>query len=201
MKRLLAYLFLSTLLLFGNSTFDTIRNHYLRSYNYEQIGKYSEAIKVLLPLYKQYKNGYTLNLRLGWLFFLDKKYKDSISYYQKASLLSPYAINPRLGLARIYLATEAYHNAEAAAQRIIKIDYYNFYANLYMVKALIAQKKYDAAQAIISKMLTIYPTSVPFLEQLALVYRATGNRHVKKVYEDILTLDPNNVLARSALKQ
>lgn len=201
MKYLFVTLFLSVSLLFGSSNSDTIRKHYQRSYNYEQMGKYSEAIKVLVPLYKQYRNGYTLNLRLGWLFFLDKKYKDSINYYQKASLLSPYAVNPRLGLARIYLATEAYQKAEAAAQKVVKTDYYNFYGNLYMVKALIAQKKYNAAQAIISKMLTLYPTSVPFLEQLAAVYRKTGSRYLKKVYEDILTLDPNNVFARSALKQ
>ncbi len=173
---------------------DTIQKHYYQSYHYEQLGKYDEAIKVLAPLYKKYANGYTLNLRLGWLFFQSKKYKDSLAYYQKASIVNPYAINPRLGMIRIYLQTEAYKKAESASQELLKIDYYNYYANLYIVKALMAQKKYNVALTVVRKMLSLYPTSVPYLEVLAQIYKATGNKYFKQVCHDILVLDPNNTM-------
>jgi len=186
--------------LFANSEFESIKKQYFKSYDYEQMGKYDEAIKVLSPLYQKYSNGYTLNLRFGWLFYLDKKYKDAIKYYQKASLLNTYALNPKLGLIRIYLDTQHYVKAEKVAQELLKIDYYNYYANLYMTNALLSQKKYKAALKNIQKMLAIYPTNVSFLEQLALVYKATDSKYLQKVYEDILILDPNNVLVRSSKK-
>ncbi len=186
--------------LFSNSEFESIKKQYFKSYDYEQMGKYDEAIKVLSPLYQKYSNGYTLNLRFGWLFYLDKKYKDAINYYQKASLLNTYALNPKLGLIRIYLDTQYYAKAEKVAQELLKIDYYNYYANLYMTNALLSQKKYKAALKNIQKMLALYPTNVLFLEQLALVYKATNNKYLQKVYEDILILDPNNVLVRSSKK-
>ncbi len=184
----------------GDSEFEDIKGHYFKSYDYEQMQKYSEAIKVLTPLYKKYPKGYTLNLRFGWLFYLDKKYNDSIKYYKNASLINPYALDPRLGLIRVYLDTYSFKKAEIVSNELLKIDYYNYYANLFITKALIAQKKYDVATKIINKMLALYPTDISYLEQLAVVYKLTDNKYLQRVYEDILVLDPNNVLVRSNFK-
>ena len=181
----------------ASSEFESIKSQYFKSYDYEQMQKYSEAIKVLAPLYKKYPKGYTLNLRFGWLFFLDKKYNDSIEYYKKASLINPYALDPRIGLIRAYLEVTSFKKAEVVAYELLKIDYYNYYANLYVIKALISQKKYDIATEIINKMLALYPTDISYLEQLAIVYKVTNNLYLRKLYEDILILDPNNILVRS----
>lgn len=175
----------------------SIQRAYFKSYDYEQIGKYKEAIKSLSPLYKKYPKGYTLNLRLGWLFYLEKQYNESIKYYKKASLINTYAFEPKLGLIRVYLATYSYKEAQNVATELLKLDYYNYYGNLYMCKALIAQKKYDIAIEAIKKMLTIYPTDVLFLEQLLISYKATKNKLYQDIYKSILILDPNNVLVRS----
>ena len=193
-------LILSISFLHASEDFKDIKTQYFKSYDYEQMGKYTEAIKVLSPLYAKYPKGYTLNLRFGWLFYLDKKYNDSILYYKNASLINPYALDPRLGLIRVYLDTYSYKEAEKVSYELLKIDYYNFYANLFVTKALIAQKKYDIAVKIINKMLALYPTEIIYLEQLAIVYRLTNNSYLQKLYEDILILDPNNVLVRSNLK-
>jgi len=198
----LFFLTLSLSVLFGNSNseFENIKTQYFKSYDYEQMQKYSEAIKVLAPLYSKYPKGYTLNLRFGWLFYLDKKYNDAIKYYKKASLINQYALDAKLGLIRVYLDTYSFKEAEIVSYELLKIDYYNYYANLYAIKSLIAQKKYDIAIKIINKMLALYPTNIAYLEQLAIVYKATNNKYLKKLYEDILILDPNNVLVRSNLK-
>jgi len=184
-------------LLYGESQTKNIKEAYLNSYNYEQMGKYSEAIKVLTPLYNKYPKGYTLNLRFGWLFFLNKKYTNAKKHYEKASLTNPYALDPRLGLIRIYLATASYSDAEQVAYELLKIDYYNYYANLYVITALNAQKKYEIATKIVQKMLALYPTDTLFLEQLALIYKATDSPYLQKLYEDILILDPNNIFVNS----
>lgn len=195
MKQLLLILFGFSLLLAGDRT---IKEAYLQSYNYEQIGKYKDAIKTLSPLYKKYPHGYTINLRLGWLFYLNKNYSDALKYYKKASLIKTYAFEPILGIIRVYLATASYREAQDFTAEILKKDYYNYYANLYMCQALIGQKKYDIAETVANKMLMNYPTDILFLEELFLIYKARDDKRYQDIYNSILILDPNNVLVRSA---
>jgi tetratricopeptide (TPR) repeat protein len=164
------------------------------------MGRYEEAIKVLVPLYNKYNKGYTLNLRFGWLFYLNKNYRDAIKYYQKASLINPYSLDPRLGLIRIYLDTQSYQKASQKAYEVLKIDYYNYYANLYVIQALIAQKKFEIAYKIAKKMLALYPTDISFLELLATIYKKTNDKRLEQLLKDILILDPNNILVRDSLK-
>jgi len=195
-KQVILLLF-SISLLFSSEDFKTIQQTYAKSYTYEQVEKYKEAIQTLSSLYKKYPKGYTLNLRLGWLFYLDKKYKDSVKYYNKASLVNTYALEPQLGLVRAYLATYSYEKAQNISAEILKKDYYSYYGNLYMCKALIGQKKYEAAIKESKKMLAIYPTNVLFLEELFISYKATNNKLYQDVYESIIILDPNNVFVRN----
>lgn len=198
MKVILLVLFTFSIL-FSQENFEKTKLKYFKSYDYEQMGKYNEAIKVLSPLYKKYPKGYTLNLRFGWLFYLNKKYTDAIKYYKQASLSNTYALDPRLGLIQIYLQTGDFEKAESVSYELLKIDYYNYYANLYVTKALVAQRKYKIATSIVLKMLALYPTDIKYLELLAVVYKATNSQYLHKLYQDILILDPNNVYVRSEL--
>ena len=200
MKTLLILFIVITGLFSSDVTFNQIKQSYFKSYDYEKVSRYEEAIKVLVPLYKKYPNGYTLNLRFGWLFYLNKHYKDALEYYNKAALLKPYSMEPKLGLIKIYLNMYQYQKAEMVGNAILKVDYYNYYGNFYTIRSLIYQKKYDTALKITKKMLAIYPTDVLFLEQLATIYKATNSPYLQQVYQDILVLDPNNVLVRSNLK-
>ena len=200
MKKLLILLILSSSLFSKDLNTTLIKRLYLKSYDYEKVGRYQEAIKVLVPLYKKYPNGYTLNLRFGWLFYLKKNYKDAIKYYNKVALLKPYSIEPKLGLIKTYLYMYQYQKAETVGNSILKVDYYNYYGNFYTIQSLIYQKKYNTALKLTKKMLAIYPTDVSFLEQLAVIYKFKKSQYLKQVYQDILILDPNNVLVRSNLK-
>jgi len=198
MKKLAISIIFSTLL-FSSESFNTVKEEYVKSYNYEQMGKYNEAIKVLSPLYNKYPNGYTLNLRFGWLFYLNKQYKSATKYYKKASLVNSNAISPKLGIIRIYLDTASFENAQTVSYEVIKKDYYNYYANLYITKALIAQYKYDVALKVVNKMLSLYPTDILYLQELAVIYKKTSNKKLQSVYENILILDPNNVFVRDLI--
>jgi len=200
MKKLLLLLILLTPIFAKETGLTFIKNAYFKSYDYEKVGQYQEAIKVLVPLYKKYPKGYTLNLRFGWLFFLNKKYNNAIEYYNKAALVKPYSIEPKLGLIKTYLNTYQYQKAENVGNSILKVDYYNYYGNFYTIRSLIYQKKYPSALKISKKMLAIYPTDILFLEQLATIYKATKSKYLQQVYEDILILDPNNVLVRTNLQ-
>ena len=200
MKKLLILLILVTSLFSNDVEFNLIKQSYFKSYDYEKVGRYQEAIKVLVPLYKKYPNGYTLNLRFGWLFYLNKHYKDALEYYNRATQLKPYSMEPKLGLIKVYLNMYQYQKAETVGNTILKVDYYNYYGNFYTIRSLIYQKKYDTALKITKKMLALYPTDVLFLEQLATIYKETKSPYLQQVYQDILILDPNNVLVRSNLE-
>ena len=187
-------------MVFGFS--DEVQKAYLNSYNYEKIGDYKDAIKVLIPKYQKNPKGYTLNLRLGYLFFMDKKYDNAISYYKKASLNLPTSLEPKLGMMRVYLTTGEFGKVTQIGYSILKIDFYNYYANLYTLQALRLQKKYADALSIANKMISIYPTDVTYLVNLAKIYEKTNPSYAKEIYEkSILVLDPNNVVAKMYLNK
>jgi len=196
MKKLLL-MFSVILSLFGDEVQDT----YYKSYNYEKMGDYKDAIKVLIPIYNKYKNGYTLNLRLGYLFYLSKKYENGIKHYKIASLILPYSIEPKLGLMKIYLDKGQFDDALKIGNTILKIDYYNYYANYYEVLALKGKGENKVAIDITNKMLTIYPTSVLYLNILGELYYKNNPKQAKEIFKNVLILDPNNVLAKSYLKK
>jgi len=181
---------------------DEIQKAYLESYNYEKIGAYKDAIKVLIPIYKKYPKGYTLNLRLGYLFFMDKKYENAIKYYKQASLSLVYSFEPKLGMMRVYLTTGEFNKVIQIGYSLMKINYYDYYSNLYTLQALKAKKDYKNALIIAKKMLTIYPTDITYLVNLAKIYEIVNPEYAKKIYKNsILILDPNNVNARIFLNK
>ena len=179
-----------------------IQNLYYKSYNYEKMGDYKDAIKVLIPLYDKYPNGYTINLRLGWLFYLNKNYKNALKHYQKASLILPYSVEPKLGLMRVYLAMEDYKNALKIGNSLLREDYYNYYGNYYEMMALKGLKDYKNALNIVNKMLALYPTSVLFLNELGEIYYIEDKKDIaKQIFENVLILDPNNITAMKYIKK
>ena len=180
---------------------EDIKTAYLKSYNYEKMEKYNEAIKVLAPLYNKYSKTYTLNLRLGWLFFLNHNYKNAENSYKKSLYVNSSSIEAKLGLLKVFLQTENYQKAYILSSEIIKQDYYNYYGNYYAIKILLLEKKYKIAKINIEKILGLYPTDVLFLVELSKVYKQNKNPLLHKLYNDILILDPNNIYINRVYKK
>lgn len=174
-----------------------IREAYFKSYAYEKEKNYEAAIKSLSRLHKKYPKGYTLNLRMGYLYFLNKQYDIAIDYYKSSSEILPKSNESKLGLTRVYLKKKSYKKAQKIALGILKIDYYSFYGNLYAIEALVGQEEYKTALAIINKMLAIFPTNIIYLEQLAILYKKTNHKYLNSVYESLYLLDPQNELLQN----
>ncbi len=182
--------------------YEDIKNAYYRSYQYEKSGNYEDAIKALIPVYKEYPNGYTINLRLGWLYYLDKKYANSIYHYEKAMKLLPSSVEAKLGYTLPLLSQNRYSDVEKVCYQILNIDFYNYYGNLRLSFVLRMQNKFTLAEKVINKMLALYPTDTNFLVELGLLKFATGKKEeAKKIFNDVLILDPENVIAREYLKK
>lgn len=62
------------------------------------------------------------------------------------------------------------------------------------------QKKYDPAAKVVERMVLLYPTDVTFLTELALLKSTQRDRRTaRRVFEKVLTLDPENVTAKQWL--
>jgi len=179
-----------------------IRDAYYKSYNYEKMANYTDAIKAILTVYNEYPEGYTVNLRLGWLYYLNQNYANSLERYEKAIKISPYSIEAKLGHLLPLLAQERYGDVEKEAFQILNVDYYNYYGNMRLVFALRMQQKLDMAEKIALKMLAIYPIDISFLTEYGLIKFARGEKDTAvKLFYDILILDPENVTAKQFLSK
>lgn len=177
-----------------------IAGAYRRSLEMERAQRYQDAIRALAPVYEAYPNGYTVNLRMGWLFYLNGNFNNAIAHYEVAGAAMPYALEPKLGRLLPLLAQERWAEAEALAYQIVSVDHYNYYGNLRLLIALRNQKKLEPAYQIALKMAGAYPTDMYYLVELALVQDARGDKgEAKRLFEDILILYPENETAKKYL--
>ena len=197
-RLLLPFIFL--LFAFSSSSYglsyQEIREAYTSSYTLEKRGDYQGAIKALMPVYQAYPNGYTVNLRLGWLYYLLKKYSNSEYHYQKALKAIPSSVEALLGLTLPYMAQERWEDVEKTCYWILRSDYYNYYGNLRLCLALRKLGNFSLSESVSRKMLSLYPTDVNFLLELALsLFFQKKYSYSEAVLKDVLILDPENPTA------
>lgn len=177
-----------------------IRDAYHSSYRYEKAQSYADAIKALAPVAEAYPQGYTVNLRLGWLHYLQGSQATARAYYEASMKVAPNSIEAKLGYLLPLLAQERYEEAESVARQIVRIDPANYYANLRLAYALRMQKKNEAAADIVNRQLVYYPTDVSLLLELGLLKVAQElPAEALRVFQDVLTLDPENVVAKAQI--
>ena len=179
-----------------------IRDAYHKSYRYERSQNYADAIKALSPVVSAYPQGYTVNLRLGWLNYLIGSYATARTHYETAIKTAPDSLEAKLGHTLPLMAQERYDEAEVAAKQVLRIDPSNYLANLRLAFAYRLLKKLDAAEDLLNRMLILYPTDISLLTEYALIKVARKqNPDAKRVFNDILTLDPENVVAKAQLSK
>jgi len=179
-------------------TDEEIREAYKNSFIYEKIEVYDNAIKSLMPVLREYPNTYTVNLRMGWLHYLNRHYADSIKFYKIAMKISPLSMEAKLGILYPLLAQHNYADVESYCYQIINADYYNYYGNLRLVYALRMEEKFDLAEKVAVKMLIVYPIDTKYLLELALIKLGQGDEdYAYQLFNDILILDPENVTANN----
>ena len=201
-KILLALLFTAFAASAATLTDAEIREAYHKSYRYERSQNYPDAIKTLAPVVTAYPQGYTVNLRLGWLYYLSGNYATSRTHYQSAIKTAPDSIEAKLGHTLPLMAQERYEEAEAAAKQVLRIDPSNYLGNLRLAYCLRMQKKLDATESLLNAMLVLYPTDISLLTEFALIKLAKNqNADAKRVFNDVLTLDPENVVAKAQLSK
>jgi tetratricopeptide (TPR) repeat protein len=147
-------------------------------------------------------DNYSINARLGWLYFLAKQYTESITYYEKAVKLKPYAIEVRFGLIKDYNALESWDKVKDQYEAILKIDGLNT-TSLYWLGVLFYNRKdYDNAARNFEKIVNLYPMDYGSVIMLAWTKLYQGKKADAIVlFNQALLLSPNDSSAISGLNQ
>jgi tetratricopeptide (TPR) repeat protein len=168
------------------------------SYAKEKSGKYAEAVTALKALYDA--NSYELNLRLGWLTYLEGQFSESTGYYNKAIDLMPYAIEPRLGAVLPASSLGNWDVVIAQYNKILTIDPNNT-VTLYRLGLISYDKKdYTQAYQLFEKVVNLYPFDYQSVLMLAWTnYRLGKTREAKILFNKALLYSPDDASAKEGI--
>lgn len=186
-----------TVNIFAEMTQKELEDAYNSSVNYETSQKYEKAISALNRVYKEYPSGYTVNYRLGWLYYLSGNYSNALNNLNAALLIYPSSVEVLNTINLINAAKLDWEMVEIQSVKIFKIDYYNYYANYWYSVALMRQKKYEQAVKAADKMLAVFPTNVVFLNILAESKYLQGEKDAAyEIFSGVIILDKDNETAK-----
>jgi tetratricopeptide (TPR) repeat protein len=176
-----------------------IQTAFSRSYESEQAKKYSQAINDLKTIYKT--DGYFVNIRMGWLYYMAKQYSESIKYYNIAIALKPYAIEARFGCIKPLSAIESWNSVRTHYMQILKIDPQNTVANYWLGVVYYNRKDYNNAIKHFEKVVNLYPLDYDSLVMLAWTKFYLGKLSEAKVlFNQALVIRPSDSSASEGLK-
>ena len=168
------------------------------SYAKEKSGKYGDAVSVLKACYDP--DSYEINLRLGWLTYLAGQFSESENYYNKAIILMPYAIEPRLGVVLPASSLGKWDMVVAQYNKILSIDPNNT-VTLYRLGLISYDKKdYKQAYLYFEKVVNLYPFDYQSVLMLAWTnYRLGKTREAKILFNKALLYYPEDASAKEGL--
>ncbi|RYE29259.1 MAG: tetratricopeptide repeat protein [Sphingobacteriaceae bacterium] len=133
----------------------TLQKAFKNSYADEYKKNYTAAISDIFPFYAE--GSYELNIRLGWLNYLNKNYTASQNYYLKAVNLRPNAIEARFGYIKPLSFLESWNKVLEQYTIILKTDPQNTQANYWAGIIYYNRKQFPAAAKCFEKVVALYP--------------------------------------------
>lgn len=172
---------------------------FAESYTHENSGDFAKAIESLKKVYNV--DSYETNLRLGWLYYQQKKYKESQEYYQKAIILMPLSIEAKLGIAYPLYALGYKEALVNNYKHILEIDPSHYFANYRLGLVYYEQQDFSNASKHFQKTLNFYPFDYDALIMSAWTYYRLGNlREAKVLFNKALLNRPGDTSAQEGLK-
>lgn len=171
---------------------------FAESYAYEQKYEYLKAIESIKKVYNT--DSYEMNLRLGWLYYQAKNYKESLNYYNKAIMILPLSIEAKLGYA---FPAYAMGNKELVIKKykeILAIDPNNYYGNYRLGSLYFERQDYQEANRHFDKLINLYPFDYDVIIMSAWTYfRLNKLREAKVLFNKALLNRPDDVSASEGL--
>ncbi len=183
----------------GNNTDDDILDAFSISYIKEVEGNYNDAVKLLKSVY--IPESYEINLRLGWLSYLNGALSESLNYYTQAIKLKPFAIEPKLGITYPESAMGNWDAVIAQYKAVLQIAPSNSLV-LYNIGLIYYNNaKYDDAEQYLKKLVNLFPFDYDGLLMLAWTnFQQKKYREAKVLFQKALLNTPTSESAKEGLQ-
>lgn len=167
----------------------------------EKSANYQKSIQSLLAVYKDHKNDYLLNLRLGWLHYMSAGYDESKKYYAQANTIANNkSVEALLGSTLPLSALNDWDAVQATYRAILKLDPMNFTAHLRLGQILLNGGEYDEAKRHLEKAHNGYPAEYEPNLSLGWTYYYLGDRQKARfLLTNALMVSPGDTLALQGL--
>lgn len=168
-----------------------------KSVDFEEIGNYKDAINAIQNIYSSFSNDYLVNLRMGWLNYLDKNYNESIKYYKKSLQLSNNSIEAQLGITYPYAAKNNWDDIKSIYENIMDVDQMNYTARLNLAQIYLKEGDNLNAKVLLEKLIDQYPSdsSVNLYLGWALYYLGNKSK-ANSLFATALISDPTSSSAK-----
>jgi tetratricopeptide (TPR) repeat protein len=189
---------LFSLPLFSQTNYATLQDAFAKSQEYEGRGNFAEAISVIKKVYQE--DSYEINLRLGWVTYLNGAFTESSAYYQKAIRLKPYAIEPKLGYVYPASALGKWDQVVTQYNEILTIDPQNTTANYRLGSIYYGRKDYAKAEKYLEKVVNLFPFDYDGMVLYAWVNFQLGKlREAQVIFNKVLLNKPKDASALEGL--
>lgn len=145
-----------------------------QSYKYEAEGNYTKAIEAIRSEYDE--SSYPVNLRLGWLSYLNGSFIESASYYNRAIQLMPMSIEARLGFALPASAMGNWDHVISRYLEILKIDPNHYLTNYRLGVIYYNRDDYSTAYKYLERIVNLYPFDFDAIHIFAWVNLRMGKK-------------------------
>lgn len=171
---------------------------YRESYQAEADSNYEQAIDVLVAQYD--KTSYLMNIRIGWLNYLNGEYFESIEYYEKAITLMPYSLEAKLGIAYPLSMLGNWEEIIEKYQEILTIDAQHSLANYRLGLIYYNRQEYDEALSYVQRVVDLYPSDYYSVVLLGWINLKMGKiREARILFEKALQISPGDSSALEGL--
>lgn len=170
---------------------EVLQKAFHNSYANEAAKNYAAAINDVMPYYSD--DNYEINIRLGWLHYLNKNYTTSQSYYARAVALKPSSIEAKFGYVKPLSFLQSWDKVLQQYLDIIRIDPQNTQANYWAGVIYYNHKQYATAIKCFRIVATLYPFDYDGNQMLGWAYLMDGQKTAARNYfEKALIIKPGD---------
>ncbi len=169
------------------------------SYTKEAAKDFSGAIEALNKVYEE--DSYEINLRMGWLNYLNGLHVEAIKFYKQAIKLKPFAIEPKFGICYPLNASNNVTELINYYNQILEIAPNNTYALYQLGLVYFNLKQFEKADKLFGKVVDLFPFDYDGLIMLAHTsFHLKKVREAKVLYHKVLLYNPGDKAAMESLK-
>ncbi len=200
MKTLFPFLLLLTIVS-GVQSQDivSLQEIFRASYAAEADSNFDKSINALKVQYDE--SSYLMNVRLGWLYYLNGEYYESIDYYRKAISVMPYAVEAKLGIALPMSMLGNWEDIIGIYEEILTIDPQNAITNYRLGLIYYIRQNYEKALPYVQRVANMYPYDYYSVVLLGWINLQIGKtREARVLFEKALQIIPGDPSAQEGLQ-